>query len=710
MDTTANAAGGGVGFRGHGREMLDVLAYIVLMFFTALGVAIALACVVLLLATPARAAGADDAALQPAGGETGRGTLLFKARDGGRLRVPLQETRVHIQISGPLAHVRVEQRFRNPADQWFEGIYVFPLPEDAAVSHMRMKIGERVVESEVQEKSRARETYRQARAAGQRSALLEQERPNMFTTSVANIGPHEDVVVELEYRQQIAYRIEHGVGRFGLRFPLVVGPRYLPGGPAGVEDAGRITPPVAGPGEAALNPVDILVDLDAGLPIGEVSSPHHSVQILRVDDRRRRIMLADGSTPADRDFELEWTIDGGEEPAVSLFFEPGPGGRNYALLSLMPPAAASEAPRQPREVVYVVDTSGSMEGDSIRQARAALALALKRLTPQDSFNVIAFASEAAPLFPAAQPASARNVAFAAAWVDRLRAEGGTEMEAALRLALADDGDESRIRQVVFLTDGAVGNEAGLFELIQRRLGRSRLFTVGIGSAPNGYFMRKAAEFGRGSFTYVGRIDQVGSRIGALFERLESPLVRDIEVRWSGTPGVEMWPATVPDLYLGEPVVVAAALESLQGAIVVEGRIGERRWRQRIELAGAGLGSGVGQLWARRKIDALMDRLSSGADEAQIRAEVLPLALGHELVSRYTSFVAVDRTPARPAGDDLHSARLPTNLPQGWDHAAVFGQLPHGATDSRWYLASGMAAVALAFVLLLLARRRDPSET
>lgn len=703
------------GLRVRGREVVDVLAYIVLMFVTALAIGVVLAGTVLLLALPARAADAAD--LMPMrAGEARQGTLLFRDREGHTFAVPLLHTDVRIHVSGPLLHARVTQSFRNPEDRWFEGLYVFPLPEDAAVSAVRMKIGERVVEAEVQERSRAQATYVQARESGRRAALVEQERPNIFTTSVANIGPREEITVELEYRQQLDYRLEGGVGRFRLRFPMVVGPRYIPGAPAvdeelgtvvagaPVPDAARISPPVAVPGERLLNPVSLRINLDAGLPIDRIESPYHAVQILRVGETRRQVLLSEGNTPANRDFELTWTLQPGREPGATLFFEPGPGGTTHALLMLVPPAPLTGTELLSREVVFVIDTSGSMEGESIVQAREALGLALGRLQPGDRFNIVAFNSTATALFPAAEPASPGNLGFARRWVAGLRANGGTEMAAALKLALPGDDGDTRVRQVVFLTDGAVGNEAELFALIERRLGRSRLFTVGIGSAPNSFFMRKAAQFGRGSFTYIGQVSEVKDKMGALFARLESPVVRDVRVDWPAGSQPDAWPARVPDLYLGEPIVIAARLASGDGEIRIRGDAGGEAWEQRVALADAHLGSGVGSLWARRRIDALMDRLAGGEDEHLIRAEVIPLAIDYRLASRYTSFVAVDRTPARPAGDALTSARLPTHLPHGWDYAAVFGELPRGASDARWHLLLGTLALGAALALAILSRR------
>jgi Ca-activated chloride channel family protein len=257
---------------------------------------------------------------------------------------------------------------------------------------------------------------------------------------------------------------------------------------------------------------------------------------------------------------------------------------------------------------------------------------------------------------------------------------------------------------VFLTDGAVGNEDALFRLIRERLGERRLFTVGIGSAPNSHFMIKAAELGRGTFTYIGRIDEVRDKMSALFGKLESPVMTALEVHWPEGARAESWPGRIPDLYAGEPVVVAAALDRLDGEVRVSGVRGERAWEARVPLALNGGGAGLGSLWARGKVEALVDSLREGASEDSVRTQVIELATAHRLVTKYTSFVAVDRTPARPDDAALKLAAVPTNLPDGWVYDKVFGELPQGATDSRFALLTG----ALMLLLSLAMLRRRPA--
>lgn len=693
----------------------ELLGLISRALAAALAVSLTLAALVLLLAGLAQA---SDTLGAPAARPI-RAALMLKSGAYAHA-APLLDTDVLIQVSGPLARTRVVQTFRNPGDSWLEGVYVFPLPEQAAVDRLRMRIGERVIEGEIHEREAARAAYDQARSAGKQASLVEQQRPNMFTTRVASIAPHAEIRIEIEYQQTLTWEQADNSGRYSLRFPMVVGPRYIPGTPLHtppepgdgwapdtdrVADASHITPPVAHSDAGPVNPLKLRIELDAGAPIASVRSHHHPIRTDTPSPNTRNITLADGAIFADRDFELSWTLAAGTAPSAVLFADPG-RERTHALLMLMPPAMAPDTARLPREVVFVVDTSGSMLGTSIEQAREALALALQRLPAGDRFNVIEFNSASRALFDSARPASPTNIVEAVAWVRALEAEGGTEMVPALARALDGSSDAARVRQVIFLTDGAVGNEDELFGLIQRQLGDTRLFTIGIGSAPNSHFMRKAAQSGRGTFTYIGNLDDVQARMSELFAKLEAPVLKGVTVRWSDNPDVDMTPRHIPDLYLGEPVLVSAALAHASGDVEISGSSGAVQWATRVSLADANHGHGVGVLWARNKIAALLDTLHDGANEDEIRAAVVAIALEHHLVSKYTSLVAVDKTPARPAQDELKSAAVPTNLPAGWDADAVFGELPRGATDARWNLLVGILALLLGG-LLWLGQRRHP---
>ncbi len=466
----------------------------------------------------------------------------------------------------------------------------------------------------------------------------------------------------------------------------------------------RITPPVAHPANGKINPVTLRVALDAGVPLAAVESSSHAIHTRTLSGDRYEIELAEVSVPADRDFQLTWTPVIGAAPSVAVLAE-ARGDEVFGLLMVMPPSAPPGADaRLPREVIFVLDHSGSMAGASIEQARAALQLALARLRPIDRFNVIRFNHRTDALFPRAQAADRASLAAAQRYVDAIRADGGTEMLPALQLALDGAEHADRLRQVIFLTDGAVGNEERLFQAIRERLGGSRLFTIGIGSAPNSHFMREAARLGRGTFTYIGSPAEVKEKMSALFRKLESPVLADVRLELPGAADAEIVPGPIPDLYVGEPILVAVRARALPAEAVVRGRFGATPWEARVPLHQAAPGAGLSGHWARAKIATLLDRRRSGAGDDDVRHAVLDVALRHHLVSAYTSLVAVDVTPARPADAGLTTHALPTNLPDGWEYDAVAG-LGQGATPGPLHLAVGLAALLLA-AALTLARRRN----
>jgi Ca-activated chloride channel homolog len=641
------------------------------------------------------------------------GTLLWRsASQETAVPAPLLDTHVEMRVTGMVVRATVRQHFTNPSAEWAEGVYVFPLPEDAAVDHLKMKVGDRVIEGVVRERMAAKTAYETAKKQGQRASLVEQERPNVFTTSVANIAPSAAIEIEIEYQQTVRY----DAGHFGLRFPMVVGPRYIPGaaieGTSGtgsapdtdqVPDASRITPPVLHPSHGPINPVTLRVELDPGVPLSAVESPSHAIHTTGLGGGRWTVELEQMSVPADRDFELTWTPVPGAAPTMAVLTEQK-DDEVFALLMMLPPAAPVERERLPREVVFVLDNSGSMAGASIEQARAALKLALGRLRSTDTFNVIRFNHQTDGLFSQAEPASRQRLGEAERYVSAIRAEGGTEMLPALVRALDGREHVDRLRQVIFLTDGAVGNEERLFQAIRERLGDSRLFTIGIGSAPNSHFMREAARLGRGTFTYIGNPTEVQQKMTALFRKLESPVLADVRFELPGASDVEVLPPLIPDLYAGEPIVVSVRARTLPAEAVVQGRFGAAPWQARVSLHRAEPGAGLSVHWARAKIAALVDRGRAGASEEDVRHAVIEVALRHHLVSAHTSLVAVDVTPVRPGNAPLTTHALKTNLPHGWEYEAVFG-LGQGATPGPLHLLVGVITLLMAAGLGVASRLR-----
>ncbi len=641
-----------------------------------------------------------------------QGSLYMQNQQGKSVQSPLLDTQVQMDISGMVGRVSVVQIFSNSSDEWQEGIYVFPLPDDAAVDHLRLWIGERFIEGDIKEREEAKRQYEQAKAEGRQASLLQQERPNIFTTAVANIPPGEQIKVEIEYQQSVQYQ----GGRYSLRFPTVVAPRYIPGNPLHqdevvfnassgwaqdtdqVPDASHITPPVAAEDDVD-NQLSIQINLHAGLPLRYVTSPYHTVDVSELSEGEYRVVLSNGKTLANRDFELNWEFASSSH-AMAAWFTEEYKGEHYGLLMLVPPADQQLVQPAPREVILVVDTSGSMHGASMAQAKEALKLAISRLKPGDSFNLIRFNHSATQLFSDAVAASEQNRQTALRWINQLQADGGTEMHSALSMAL--DGKEyaDHLRQIIFITDGDVGNEEALFTLIHNRLGGSRLFTVGIGSAPNSFFMSRAAEQGRGSFTYIGDVSEVQEKMQGLLLQLEMPVLTDIKIDWQ--QDAAQWPAIVPDLYVGQPVMVAVKSSQPFSQVEASGNRSGQPWRQQMNVRSGRDYPGLHVLWARRAIHHFMGLMGRGLSAEEVRKQVLDIALEHHLVSRYTSLVAVDKTPVRPVDASLDSQQVPVQMPKGWSRAKVFGRLPQTATAAQLYLLLGMLGLLMSVLLL---RRR-----
>ena len=644
----------------------------------------------------------------PSPGAMQTGSLLMRMAEGYAV-APLLNTDVNININGLVARVSVMQEFRNEGEEWVEGVYVFPLPDEAAVDHMRLYVGERFIEGEIREKEQARKEYEQAKQAGKKTSLVEQQRANLFTTSVANIGPGETVIVEIEYLEDILF----DDGSFSLRFPMTLTPRYIPGNALPdrqgsgwspdttlVRDASLITPPMVGASRG--HRVSLQASVNAGMPLEIIASRYHPVNVAETGGQYV-VTLSAGQVAMDHDFELLWRPVPSEAPRAMAFAETIDGEPHYLLMVMPPDTSESSLTRLPREMIFVVDTSGSMHGVSIKQAKRALSRALGGLQPGDRFNVIEFNSYPNALFSDSVPASTGNISMAQNFVGMLQANGGTEMHSALRFALRTPPSEAYLRQLIFITDGAVGNEEGLFELISARLGAARLFTVGIGSAPNSWFMRKAAETGRGTFTTISALHEVGEKMDRLFRKLENPQVTNIGIEWPSGTIVDSYPEVVPDLYLGEPVSVRvkASGSFLPGAAIrVSGDSTAGAWARDIVLNVDAQSPGVGALWARARIGDLLDRQRRGADADATRAAIVETALAHHLVSKHTSLVAVDKTPVRLAGDALLRGQVPNLMPHGQSATAIFG-FPATATNAPMLRLTGVMALLAALLLMAM---------
>lgn len=642
------------------------------------------------------------------------GTLLLKSSQAAdpidALRVA---TSIRAKVTGNVARVYVTQTFTNPSSDWVEGLYVFPLPAGSAVDELSMHVGDRELRGEIKEKQAAREIYEHAKVAGQKASLTDQERPNMFSTQVANIAPQSSISIEIGYLETIPYRDS----RYILRLPLAITPRYNP--QAGVDPASRnaaqLTHAINATTGTTLTPervtsatqqVDVDVDLSPGFALQSVESLHHTVTITQ-DGVGQRVKLSGSQVPADRDFELVWTPADVPSLQASVFGE-RVGEETYALAILSPPMSTDGGGKadEKREVVFIIDTSGSMYGPSIEQARAALQLGVDRLTEHDRFNVIRFSDNATSLFGAPQAVNETSRVLASRFIGSLQASGGTEMRAPLEMAFATPPPAGFLRQIVFITDGGVSNEAEIVSLIRDRLGDARLFSVGIGAAPNTYFLQEMAAAGRGSYTFIAQREKVGERMEDLFRKLEQPALVDLALLWPGGVQPELATSLPRDVYTGDPIVILARLPSLPaGTLRLTGRRDGHIWQQELAITRVDGQSGLSKLWARDRIGELSRLKNVGGDTTALQAQILQLAMQYQVVSEYTSLVAVDTTPARSIDEPLRSEQAPTSAPVGsyWQTGTTgFAQT---ATPAPLWLFGGLLALTLAFTLYSYRRVR-----
>ena len=605
------------------------------------------------------------------------GQLLM--RSGNKLSSAiLLSTDIKIAVAGSSSRTIVSQRFINTSETWAEGVYVFPIGENAAVDTLKLRIGEKFIEGIIKEKVEAKVIYEEAKAEGKKASLIEQQKPNLFTNNIANIGPGEVVVVQIEFQSKLISKD----GTWELRVPLVSAPRYdisvieekIEFGSSGFSNKSinadyneNIDVKILDEKEL-FNPVEIFIDLNTGFDLNSVKSAFHKVNIDKLSNGHHKISLP-GPISSDRDFVLRWTAKD-KDTQTSLFKETQ-GNQDHLLLTLNPPLTNKNKYSPNREIIFIQDISGSMGGEPLRQSKIGLEMAIKRLKPSDKFNIVLFNDRYSSYAENPVLATAKERDKAIRYVRRLNSYGGTEMYPALKYALKNfKSEKSVLKQLIFLTDGAVTQESKLFSLINRELQTARLFTIGIGSAPNSFFMSRAAELGRGSHIYIGDMDEISNRMTDLFGKIENPVITDLELILPKGFEAEVYPNPLPDLYAGDPLSIAIRGKNASGIAKVIGKIGNQKWVARVALDQGSDQIGIAKLWAREKISNLeRNRISlspNASQKAHIDSELLQTALNYGLVSRLTSMVAVDITPSRPQGINFDTSKLKVAIPNGWD--------------------------------------------
>lgn len=579
------------------------------------------------------------------------GTGELRVEGGGAL--VLEHTSMVAEVHAGMARVTLIQWFHNPYEEPIEATYLLPLPSMAAVDTMDLTCGDRRIEGIVLPRQEARDLYEQAKADGKKAALLEQQRDNLFTQKVAGICPGETVEVTIQYVETVPY----DDGTYSLALPTTVGPRFAP--PWDVPDHDLIDTEY----ERTGHDVDITVYVDEGLPLESVWSDSHDVDIEDAD-WGGQITLTQGDVIPNRDFTLSWTLAGNEPRAALLAYRPDEDD-GYLALTVEPPILSDTFEQRPRELLFVLDASCSMGGQPWELASQTVLHALDRLGPNDTFDVVTFSNGDSALFETPQPATKANKAAAKEWLAEAYDGGGTQMERGILRSLGMP-ETDRLRLVLFLTDGYIGDEAEMFRLVREHRGKARLFSLGIGEAPNRYLLEGLAEMGKGQVSYQSAGRPIAETVGEFYERIAHPAMTDIRIDWGGLEVVETYPKSIPDLWVGQPIRVIARYRGAGEATVrLTGVVGRETWEQEltVELPERSLEhEALGSLWARRKIRDL-EWYPGKLTSEQVEDAIVDVAMEHHLVSKYTSLVAVDDRPSR-CGPASFSLEIPHELPAG----------------------------------------------
>ena len=601
---------------------------------------------------------------------------------------PLKRTEVKASISGFLSRVTVTQHFENPLGERIEAVYTFPLPQNAAVDDMTMLVGDRTIKGKIKPREEAKAIYDAARQAGRTASLLEQERANIFTQSVANIRPGEKVKITISYVETLPYE----AGTYEFVFPMVVGPRYIPGkqatGRTGggwapntnrVPDASRITPQVTPEGTRAGHDITVEVTLDAGVPIDLLQCTSHEVTTERQDARRATVRLKNLAAIPNKDFILKYDVAGRKIEDAVLTHRGAKGG--FFSLIVQPPDRVAPAEITPRELVFVLDTSGSMSGFPMEKSKEVMRMSLASMHSRDTFNIITFAGDTQILFPQPVPATPENVERARQFVEQRRGGGGTEMMKAIRTALEPTRSQEHIRVVAFLTDGYVGNDLEIIAEV-KKYSNARVFSFGIGSSVNRFLLDKMAEHGRGEVEYVTLKDDGSGAAKRFYERMRTPLLTDIRVEWNGLPVTEVYPKRIPDLFAAKPLVIHGRYNGpAKGVVKIYGRSSGREIIRTVNLdlpTQQPANDVLASLWARTKIEDLTSSDYAGVQRGtisnELRNEITKLGLDYRLMTQFTAFVAVEERVLTEGGAPRR-IEVPVEMPDGVSYQGVFGDQP-----------------------------------
>lgn len=614
------------------------------------------------------------------------GTLILVGKSSDDVSpLPLEHTHITGQITGSVAVVNVEQQFANPFKEVIELEYLFPLPEKAAIVDYEIRIGERIIKAQIQEKETARRTYQKAVEQGQRASLLEQRRPNLFSIQIGNVQPNETIITQLTYED----RLHYSDGAYEFVFPMGITPKYHTAGTstAEAESVDRPFEEIA----RLIAPADINLSLSTQGILESPLSPTHDKTTISDSDDGYTINL---TTTPNKDFRLKWMVSS-EELRTASWGSKNTNGETY-LITLLPPRLSDSLTISPREFIFVLDRSGSMSGGEkspINQAVNALRACIRALDTSDTFTIIAFDDKLEWFSKHPQAVSQANVDAADRWLDNIHARGGTEIVGALNSALDIKADKTRSRYVVFLTDGAVSAEDNVYKQIAKKRGNARIFSFGIGSSVNRALLVKMAELGRGTSEFLGINEDIEDALIRFQDRVSYPVLHDIELIWENASGWDTYPAVLPDIYVGEPLEITTKLaRSGDTKLTINGRLGQESVSYQFDIPSAETENPtINRLWARARIESLMDSVHDGANREEVRQNIIALGLENRIASEYTSFVAVDSEETDTDSETRH-VTVSGALPEGLNSDA-FGS---GVSPRYYRMASPPPSASMTF--------------
>ncbi|NQT01810.1 MAG: VWA domain-containing protein [Planctomycetes bacterium] len=601
----------------------------------------------------------------------GCGAMLAKLpKEEKKIPLPLKHTDVKGQISGYIATVDVTQKFHNPYDEKIEAVYVFPLPQNAAVNEFIMIIGKRRIRGIIRERKEAEEIYRQARSQGYVASLLTQERPNIFTQKVANIEPGKNVDVNIKYFNTLTY-VD---GWYEFVFPMVVGPRFNP--PCYTDGVGAVARGKKGisgqktevqylkPGERSGHDIAVTVDVDAGVIIEDVVCTSHVIDKTFATPENLTVKLSSLDSIPNKDFVLRYKVAGKKVKTALVTHRDKRGG--FFSLMLYPPENLSYLKRAPMEMIFVLDCSGSMRGKPIAKAKEAIKRGLKKLEKGDTFQVIRFSNNASQFGPNPVPATRANIRKAISYVDNLHGSGGTMMIEGIKAALDFAHDPGRFRLVSFMTDGYIGNEVEILAAVHQRLGASRIFSFGVGSSVNRYLLDRMAKLGKGAVAYIGLDDSAGGVVDLFYERISHPALTDVHIDWGNMQVTDVYPNQIRDLFVGRPVILTGRFKGQRKTTIrVSGKVGDLTQEIAIPVNlddSASTHPGIACVWARKRIETLANQATYD-NNSDLPGQIKQVALEYGLMSAYTAFIAVDSS-RKTNGDHGVTVAVPVPVPDG----------------------------------------------